>query len=506
MAFSLYILGARRVQVVFPAPVDESLLDEPGDWELVCPATSGVTDGVTGVELTGDGVTFYLDILPLRPKSAYVLSATGLGVPDDTEVFLTGVFEDGPLTGLPSESFVDLPPATDVPRTLIYPFLQAALRQIDSAQGGELLKRLLRGPERVWAELVQKIAALPSLSDPLHAPPHTLEHMKGLVGFGSGQAGEVAKELSRDDLRRLILVAVPFWQRRGTLGALRAMIRMFGGTSPAIDDWFWDRWIIDEVLLGGDPGTGGPWLDYSLAEDVPSGVVSGEMSVSIRVPDSLGLNRTLVEGLCQLARPAGERYGLAFVDFLDTFLDGRAPQLWVVDGGTPSWEVGDSSTSPPLLPGVEFDAAGGTIRAETPRSSAWTRYVWTSLLYWFGDREVLLKFYQSGADDYYWLRMTPPGTMELGKRVGGVDATIETVSVSLASPAPRAIILDVDHAGTGPNQIRVYLDATLVLDNATDSEFRTGTVSVEVAAGSERVRFSRTELWQRPLDYRELTP
>ena len=39
--------------------------------------------------------------------------------------------------------------------------------------------------------------------------------------------------------------------------------------------------------------------------------------------DDGDLDRTLVEDLVELARPMGERYEIAYVQFLDTFLDRR---------------------------------------------------------------------------------------------------------------------------------------------------------------------------------------
>jgi hypothetical protein len=221
--------------------------------------------------------------------------------------------------------------------------------------------------------------------------------------------------------------------------------------------------------------------------------------VSIRVPDLGTLDRDLAIGLCSIARPVGERYEIAFVDFLDTFVDDRLAH-WETRGAPAGvWGSGSMATTPPTLPGLDL-AVGSRERAIPPLADAWHDYSWTVYLAWATDEDVGLRFLVTDDDNYYEVRISPPNAVRLYRIVGGAPILIAAnLAVPLATPATRGV--RVEHAWSGlagdPNQIRVYVDGNLAIDDFTDSTYRQGTIEVEALTGP--VRLCRTELFQRPL-------
>ena len=524
--------GLLAAQVVGPYQILAEFGDDTFDpatvgdadlWTLTETAPTPVPPRIIRAAVQSNGLAVALDVFPpLSSGALYTLRATaaksggGAGASPDSIVVETGLLSYAAPGGLVADTFVGVPPSVDVPEVDLFSYLTDSIRKADEAKGGGFLKRLLARPSELQADLVQKIARIPYLVDPTRCPAAVLQFLRAIVGFGAGSGlpDEIASRLGETDLRRLILIAVPYWMRRGRRSALSDSIRVLaGGLRPAIDDWFALRTLIDEGLLGVEGGPGvDAWGVEAGAGDVEAGEADGPAALSIRVADLGTLDRTLVEDLAELARPAGERYELAFVDFLDTFADGRLSH-WiptVFEDNPPSdWIPGDSSTTPVSLPGLLFHP-GGRERISTARSAAWRDYVASMIVNWRDSGQFEFRFYYKDSRNYYAARFADPDWVRLVKRVNNVETVLVAVpagSVDLDVPAARLYRVEALEAEGGGVQIRVWIDGDLVAQ-ATDSSLQAGTIEVWVddATADEAISIHRVEVFQIPLDVRNLLP
>lgn len=401
-----------------------------------------------------------------------------------------------------------IPTPTDLPQIPIYQMLQEGLRQIDEKYGRSFLERYLERMQQQVDRLALKLWRLPLLNSMDHTPDVLLPNLLALVGFGpgSGAPGQIAARMDPANQRRLIKVAMLFWKRRGRKDALSDMLRSLAcGVRPAIDDWFYLRALADEALLGHEGGPGGDlWLLDDDPAEILAGTADGPTAVSIRVPDLDGnLDRQTIMDLCDLARSIGARYEVAFVAWVDTFLDGRLV-YWLPRGSTAAqWQAGDSTVDPPVLPGLVL-IAGCRERVDTPRSAAWTKYHVETLIRWVAPATVDLRFYVQDDLNCYLVRLDPPTAISVIKVVAGVETVLQTVVVDMPVPAVWGMGLDVVHEGVGDNTIRVYLDGDVVIEYTGSSTYRSG--SVEFACTSGQVVLHRSEVWETPLDLRVLEP
>jgi len=409
----------------------------------------------------------------------------------------------------PSEAFVGaLPAFTDVKSGNIYSMLPRALRQLDGEEGVYFLRRFLQRAGELWERWQQKTWRVSRIGNPRFAPEQILDHLLALVGFGpkSGLPDQIARRLSNEDKRKLASLATQFWVRRGREDAISDAIRtLASGVRPLIDDWFWVRFLMGEALVGVEGGPGSDaWLLYESVSGVAAGVVDGEVQVVFRVPDIDGaLDRLLVQQLCDLVRPPSERYELAFVDFVDTFLDGRTGYWTNLGAPAASWVPGNSTTTPITLPGFRL-VAGTVERVDTPTSAAWTNYHSSFLLSIPADNScwVDFRFYVQPNGDCYSLELAAPDSMRLTKIIGGVPVALTAKQVDLLGPATRGVRVDSEINGINTTML-IYLDGEHIFTHA-DAGFTTGTIEFRGVVGEGTIH--RPEVWQKPLSVVNLTP
>ncbi|MFA5123300.1 hypothetical protein [Zavarzinia sp.] len=438
----------------------------------------------------------------------------------------------------PSELVIDPPTYTDVhPTGEIYPMLQEGLRTADEQLGSAILRRLLQRPSDLWKRSQQKIWRLTLLADPARTPDALLDHLRAHVGFGagSGKPDEIARQLSPADLRKLIRLAVPYWNRRGLRSGLQDAIRTFTGAYPAIDDFFATRWIVGDVTLGltGEPG-GDPWIVYASADpniqrvarqdldppkpaflDEPTALtaeeqVPGDMRCEIRVPLRTTALQEVVLDLIDLARPVGERWGVAFVDWIDTLQAGRKA-WWKTVAGSPSTYVDpSSSTLPPQLAALSLQP--GTFERVSPGGeTTWTDYVWQgSLSYTATGVRPTLRFYSQDNENHYKVTFTPGGLIYLMRLIGGVTAILAGDADAPTAPAgTRGYRIDVQrNRDNTSNEIRVWWDGQELFGGpVTDNTYTAGPVEIgNAVTATAAVQYHRSEIFQRPLRYVEVGP
>lgn len=407
----------------------------------------------------------------------------------------------------PSEQFIRPPTFTDVhPNHDLYRMLQQGLRTADEQLGTAMIRRLLIRPGQVWSRFDQKIWRLTLLNQVKYTPDSLLDYLRWHVGFGpgSGLPDRIASGLSPDLLRKLIGLAVPYWKRRGLRSGLQDAIRAFTGAAAVIDDWFWIRWLVGEVLMGvqGEPGSD-PWVVYASSEDDSSS--GGEMRVEIRVPVTDTATQDLILDLCDLARPAGEKFGVGFVDFVDDLTAGRSA-WWVTRTGTPAtWVAPDRTVTPIQMPGLQL--AADTVERPSPGPEAtWSEYVWTGIVrYTSAGARPVLRFYVGSTGDRYDLRITPGTNVQLVKVIGGADTVLATdTAVATVAAYTRGYRIDVQrNEADTTNVIRCWLDGEeLFAGPVTDNALTSGAVEIaNGATASAPVQYHRQEIWQRPLRY-----
>lgn len=412
----------------------------------------------------------------------------------------------------PSELVIDPPTFTDVhPTGEIYPMLQEGLRTADEQLGSAILRRLLLRPSYLWKRMQQKIWRLTLLTDPVHTPDALLDHLRAHVGFGagSGKPDEIAKQLSPGDLRKLIRLAVPYWNRRGLRSGLQDAIRTFTGAYPAIDDFFFVRFMVGEVLTGiaGAPGSD-PWTVYASAFDV--GSTGGDMRCEIRVPLKDAALQEVVLDLIDLARPMNERWGVAFVDWIDALQRGRLSWWKTVQGVASTYITPTSATSPPQLGALSLPP--GTFERVAPGGEAtWTSYVWQGALsYTAAGVRPTLRFYVQDNENHYKITFVPGGLIYLMRLVAGVTVILAGDATAPTAPAGvRGFRIDVQRdKADSTNEIRVWWDGQELFGGAvTDNTFTAGPVEIGNAVTSAApVQYHRSEVFQRPLRYVEVGP
>ena len=448
----------------------------------------------------------------------------------------------------PSENFIKrgsstqtAPDSTDVLSTDMFKMLSTGLRLADIA-GNDILSRFFMRPNIVNDAVQQKAHKLGKLSDPSVVPDVLLQHMRTIVGFGEGTGlpDKIYDQLDFRTARKLIRLAVPFWQRRGRRDAIEDLVFTLTGVRPLVVQWFESRNILDEVFIG----VGVPLIEeftaiFNFVEEVSSSSeVDGDVQVHIRIADSdpAGdpLDKTLVKDMLKLCRPLCERYSIAYVDFLDTIIDGRLGHWRTVTGTTVRFEKADHKTAEdetqivnprrwlPRLRLLGSSTAGGgdVLAVETPKSSTWASYVFRTsicqddsvepwVLYVYADPDTI----SGGTIKGYAAAFFPAlNLVSIQYSDGaGVVSNLGTGSVDLTANKSvwRAITVSVISTGSSA-QISVATDGELIVSAADSSNLLTsGTVAISAELMANRTKelgLGASEVYELPIETDKILP
>lgn len=434
----------------------------------------------------------------------------------------------------PSENTINCEDAEDVPRIEMFQMLTEGLRIWDS-QSGSVYERLLVRPDELFARYFQKVWKLICIPHYNKCPAELLDYVAWIVGFGpsQGAATKLWSLLETDQKRIMLKIAIKFWKRRGRLDLLSDAIRLFASSiRPRIITWFWRRPLVGEIRIGKD---GRPESDLTLVltEHVEDASETDIYLTLIRVPDLGDLNRDVVEAIADLSRPSNETFEIAYVDFVDTFVDGRNG-YWhpVVPEKQATYKAGNGSTEPETLPAMVL-AIGSWERIVTPTSLAWTNEM-ISFVYKPTQTPVVPApvnvydfsvFFHSAASDpingysLQFLRDAFHFTVKLYRWDAGVETLVVAANMfgvipndrlPFAGDAARGVTIDIYKVSATSQHIKVYVDEILIL-SATETGFghTEGTVEFrndtpEVA--ENEIELSMVEIYQRPLDIVTLSP
>lgn len=141
----------------------------------------------------------------------------------------------------------------------IFQFLHLPLRKED-AKNRNFLERFLLGQQKIWEENINpKIEEIADLWVPAKTPDGALKYLKPIVGL-TEELDSITKDLSNDDLRRIISLFVPLTGQKGTEIGYKNIIRLFTGSESRIFNWFDFRMIVGENSFGEEQLGEDSWL------------------------------------------------------------------------------------------------------------------------------------------------------------------------------------------------------------------------------------------------------
>lgn len=128
----------------------------------------------------------------------------------------------------------------------IYKFIHRPIRTEDQIKGRQFLERYILAFQRQFESVIDRINKLPQLYDPALTPQPRL--LKDIVGFTS-ELDKITNDISDQDLRKLISLAVALWKEKGLEVGYKDIIRLFTGKNSRVFNWFDFRYIVGEQGL-----------------------------------------------------------------------------------------------------------------------------------------------------------------------------------------------------------------------------------------------------------------
>lgn len=484
----------------------DPLLTDPGSYDFT--PTAATPTGSASATTVTDVIGATFAVPPTTGAYQYVVPGGG-GDPEDPVWAVPAEYSAvadaladsearSPDWRAPSESFIDCDDAEDVWTGDLYSMLTLGTRMWDEQSGG-VFEPLLVTPTELIHRHMQKTWRLACLIKYDETPDEMLKYLRAHVGFGAGQgaATDLAERLDYATTRVLIKVAAKFWARRGRPDSLVDSIRFFASAvRPWLRSWNWLAPQVDELAVGAE---GTPNTDlWTLTSEHHDGLADSDAWVSfLRVPDYGNLDRQLVEDLVNLGRPAHERFDVAYVDFLDTFADGRLSHWYSPNLSPSEWSAGDSSTEPETLAGLVL-SPGDCERAVTPASESWSGYTLHMVLFVAEDAVFGVRFLSVGGSHYELIFDTSAQTATLKSLVTGSETTLAIATgVDVVTPLMGVLQIDTE-VGADSTFVRVSLGEELVLEHSAATGLGRGSFEVFCASGGD-VRVSMVELFEHPL-------
>lgn len=229
----------------------------------------------------------------------------------------------------------------------IFDFFVEPIREADRRQGDDFLKRYLVGPQQIWEDYDAKAKSLGSLWSPADCPENAVQFLAWIVGWTS-QLSYVTRELTTDELRRLIQVSAKLWKTRGPETTLVDVLTLVTTARCRVINWFGFRWVLGEEYISEEHDGLDPWVI-----SLPGGDAMAEYVSNLRIVDDGTLNRNLVERLVELMRAMGETWEITYLGFLD---------LFTFEGDTTLWDLTDAPTLPQVVDGTLELFDEGTVR------------------------------------------------------------------------------------------------------------------------------------------------
>lgn len=130
----------------------------------------------------------------------------------------------------------------------MFRFVHRPIRQADT-EADNFLERYMTGMQTVWEMLDKKIKEIQDISKPEKCRADLLYYLKDIVGL-TRELGNITDGLSEDDLRKIILLAVPLWKSKGIEIGFGNIVKLFTGFDSRIFNYFDYRMIVGEKAIG----------------------------------------------------------------------------------------------------------------------------------------------------------------------------------------------------------------------------------------------------------------
>lgn len=203
----------------------------------------------------------------------------------------------------------------------MFKFLHKPIRDADK-EVDNFTERYMKGMQTVWELLDSKIHSIQNMNNPAKIRADLLWYMKDIVGL-TRDLRNITDGLSENDLRKIIILAVPLWKKKGIEIGFSDIVKLFTGFDSRVFNWFDYRMIIGEKAIG----------EEQLGED--SWVISRP-----------GVEANTPEGLALL---------LLQFNVNGIIRDGSTFGNTIIPYGTKSWQSGGPfATSDFYLVGVNF--------------------------------------------------------------------------------------------------------------------------------------------------------
>lgn len=132
------------------------------------------------------------------------------------------------------------------PPRKIYDFIIEPIRTMDRREGELFLERWMRGPQEMWSRTDAIIKSIPDLWSVTDCPEQFLKYLKWIVGWTSELDG-ITRDLTEDELRRLISISGRLWKERGSDDTLIDVMFFATGSRCRYWNWFDFRWLLPYV-------------------------------------------------------------------------------------------------------------------------------------------------------------------------------------------------------------------------------------------------------------------
>lgn len=270
------------------------------------------------------------------------------------------------------------------------------------------LERFVGAIQQAWESTQGSIDAIGDLSDVDSIPDAFLTYLKWHVGW-TKELDAITRDLTPDELRKLIGVSASMWKQKGTQRGLKSAIRFLTGAEIIIWNWFMFRWVA---------GVGNLWLTLTRGDSWAVGSDYGDADEYLSlafIKDAAGLNRQLIRDIINLNRPANEVYQLLYVDFIDEFESGLGQ--WTQEGDEDAtWS--EDARQLALVP-------GSLVVAQIDDTSDWDQmYCMFQCQSPHIEAVLRLEIMRADADNCFFIKFSIEGGCELWSRTAGVDVLL----------------------------------------------------------------------------------
>lgn len=353
-------------------------------------------------------------------------------------------------------------------------FIIEEIRRQDASAGNGFFERFFQGPDRIWQDTDRHIARIPQLWDVINVDERFLPFLKAIVGWTeTGTYKLITDAIDAPTLRRLIAASGSLWRQRGPESTILDVLQLVTAARCRLWSWFDFRWVLDETGLGElHEGTDSWLIDLpsTLLDPGPPAVwATDERMSNLRIVDAGDLDRDLVKRLLRVMRPAGERYEITYLAFLDLFSIPGDDTQWNVSAGL-GLVVADGR-----MQLTDATVAQGTY-AIVPTAESWAQYVVAAKLRGRSDASGArfgLVFYRTDQDNYYEVVLDAYAQdLRLRRVIAGAVTNIVTVALgtvpfSLEEDTWYTVRVSVVREGGTTNRIVVFVDGDQLISTTS---------------------------------------